>query len=380
MITTFDLSTRIIFGVGSISSLNHEASLLGRHALLVTGKGAVRRLGILERALFLLKEACIQTTLFDHVEPNPRSSTVDEGIKLARAKGVDLIIALGGGSAMDAAKAIAFGLACNGPVWDYIQQEEYPEGDLLPLIMIPTVAASGSEANGNAVISNWEKHEKRIISDNRLQPKVSLVDPLLTLSLPPRQTAQGGVDIFCHIAEPYLTAADTSPLRDGMAELAMRLVVEYLPKAVQTPHDLQSRTQLSWLSTIACSQFMSLGGKSGNMTMHGLEHALSGYYDIAHADGLAALLPAYMRNLYPVRRHRIEMLGEKVFGQTDGILAVENWLKKNNIDFSLKDLGVAEAKIEEIAAAAIVMSPWVKNHPGVLDKRVATSLYSTAFN
>ncbi|PKH45000.1 alcohol dehydrogenase [Dehalococcoides mccartyi] len=146
MITTFDLSTRIIFGVGSISSLNHEASLLGRHALLVTGKGAVRRLGILERALFLLKEACVQTTLFDHVEPNPRSSTVDEGIKLARAKGVDLIIALGGGSAMDAAKAIAFGLACNGPVWDYIQQEEYPEGDLLPLIMIPTVAASGSEA------------------------------------------------------------------------------------------------------------------------------------------------------------------------------------------------------------------------------------------
>jgi hypothetical protein len=125
---------------------------------------------------------------------------------------------------------------------------------------------------------------------------------------------------------------------------------------------------------------MSLGGKSGNMTMHGLEHALSGYYDIAHADGLAALLPAYMRNLYPVRRHRIEMLGEKVFGQTDGILAVENWLKKNNMNFSLKDLGVAEAKIEEIAAAAIVMSPWVKNHPGVLDKRVATSLYSTAFN
>jgi alcohol dehydrogenase class IV len=208
---------------------------------------------------------------------------------------------------------------------------------------------------------------------------VSIVDPELTLTLPARPTAQGGVDIFCHLIEPYVTAADPQPLTDGIVETSMKLVVDYLPRALKNLTDLEARSQLSWASTVASSAFASLGGGDGSMTMLGMEHPLSGYNDMAHGDGLAALLPAYVKSLAEVRAGRITKLGRSVFGKEDGLAAVEEWLKDINMRFRLRDLGIEKDKLPELAQNALDTAPWLRRHPKKLDAQVVTAIYEAAW-
>ena len=153
------------------------------------------------------------------------------------------------------------------------------------------------------------------------------------------------MDIFCHLVEPYITAGNPQPLTDGIVETCMKLVVDYLPRVLEKLDDLEARSQLSWASTIACSAFAGLGGGDGSMTMHGIEHPLSGMYDMAHGDGLAALLPAWLRSLADIRQDRLDKLACNVFGKKDGIKAVEDWLKACNMNLKLRDLGVEKAKL-----------------------------------
>ena len=291
MITKFHIPTRIICGAGSFKLLGGEAARLGKRALLVTGKSSARQTGLLDRAAADLLRHGVEVTIFDRVEPNPRSDTVDEGAGIIREKGLDLVIALGGGSPMDAAKGMVIGAAGGKPIFHYIRTGEKVAGSAPALITVPTVAASGSESNCGAVITEWETHEKCVVSDRCSFPAVSIVDPELTLSVPVRPTAQGGIDIFCHLVEPYVTASKPQPLTDGIVETSMKLVVDYLPRVLKKLDDLEARSQLSWASTIACSAFAGLGGGDGSMTMHAIEHPFSGLYDIAHGDGLAAFCP-----------------------------------------------------------------------------------------
>jgi len=298
MVTTLYLPTKIIFGSGCVAKLGAEVRGLGKRAVLVTGSHSARQTGLLDKVTRDLENNGLEVCIFDKVVSNPRASTVDEGARLVRQKGVDLIIGLGGGSA------------------------------ILPLVLVPTVAASGSEADNAAVITNWETHEKRVLFSPAFFSKVSIVDPGLTLTAPGKLTAQGGVDIFCHVGECYITTERASPLTDGILETVIKLVVETLPRALSKLDDIDFRTKLSWASTIACSPVRYLGGGAGYLTLHGIELPLSGYYDIAHGDGLAALLPAWMRYTFPVRQERFNSLGRNVFGETDGIAAVEGWLDK----------------------------------------------------
>ena len=378
-ITRFHLPTKIIFGSGSLAEIGAEARKIGQAAILVTGSTSMRKTGVLDRVTKDLKANGVSVLVFDRVEPNPRASTVDEGSRMARQIKADLIIGLGGGSAMDAAKAIALASSTTQPIWHYVEAKAVVKEPVPSLILIPTVAASGSEVNSGAVITNWSTHEKRVLISSHCFARVSIIDPDLTLTLPEKSTAQGGVDIFCHLAECYLTAAEPSPLTDGIMETAMRMVVESLPQVLASLHDIEARTRLSWASTIACSQFASLGGGDGSMTLHGIEHPLSGYYDIAHADGLAALLPAWMRYTFPTRSERFFSLGKRIFNEVDGIRATERWLEGLGMKLRLGSLGIELENLEELASCAVRTAPWLKYHPRLLDVAATRQLYENSY-
>ena len=377
----FFLPTRIISGCGTISRLGTEAKKLGNRALLVTGRNSSRRTGLLDRVSHDLEDNDVKLLLFDRVEPNPRATTVDAGAELARREGADLIIGMGGGSAMDAAKCINLANASHKSISHYLSGASRirTAEPLLPLVLVPTVAASGSEANEGAVITDWESHQKVVVFSSLLFPTLSIVDPELTLSLPRKATAQGGVDIFCHVVESYLTTDNPSPLTDGIMETVMRMAVENLPRALEKPDDIDARNSLSQASTLACSQFVDLGGGAGTMTLHGIEHPLSGYYDIAHGDGLAALLPAWMASFFAERRERFASLGRNVFHQTDGIAAVEDWLNKVGMKLRLQELGIEQERLDEVADCAVRTAPWLANHPTRLDAPAVARIYRQSY-
>ncbi len=381
MVTTLYLPTKIIFGSGCVAKLGAEVRGLGKRAVLVTGSHSARQTGLLDKVTRDLENNGLEVCIFDKVVSNPRASTVDEGARLVRQKGVDLIIGLGGGSAMDTAKCMALASSGGKPIWDYYigaRDIEVVE-PLLPLVLVPTVAASGSEADNAAVITNWETHEKRVLFSPAFFSKVSIVDPGLTLTAPGKLTAQGGVDIFCHVGECYITTERASPLTDGILETVIKLVVETLPRALSKLDDIDFRTKLSWASTIACSPVRYLGGGAGYLTLHGIELPLSGYYDIAHGDGLAALLPAWMRYTFPVRQERFNSLGRNVFGETDGIAAVEGWLDKVGMKLSLRTLGIEPQHIEEIADCAVRTARQLSKHPNLLDASAVAQIYRNSY-
>ena len=378
MITAFHLPTRIIFGVGSLKQLGAEARELGQKAILVTGRSSVRRTGMLDGVIQDLRNNGVDTLIFDKVVPNPRTSTIDEGARLVRQEGVDLIIGLGGGSAMDTAKGIRLASTGTKPLWDYIGTDIKVSGTLLPLILVPTTAATGSEANNFALITNWETREKKACITPYIFPTLSIVDPELTLSVPKQQTATGGVDIFCHVVEGYITAQEPSSLTDGIMEAVMRMAVVFLPKVLTRLDDIEARSQLSWASTLACSQFVNLGGGYGQRTLHFISNPLSGYYDVAHGDALAALLSAWMKYTFPVKPERFYSLGENVFGEKDGIIATERWLDEVGMKFRLRDLSIETALFEEIAARAATESR-LKVHPRLLDVAAIKQIYQDSY-
>ncbi len=378
-ITRFNMPIKFIIGRGSFAQLGKEATRLGKTALLVTGSRSMRSTGVLEKAVGDLAGNGVATVVFDRVESNPRTSTIDTAAGIARENKADIIIALGGGSVMDASKCIALTTVCGEPIFACYQGKANTRVKALPIVAVPTVAASGSEANNGAVITNWETHEKVVFMHPSTYPAVSIVDPALTLTVPARTTAQGGVDIFCHLAEAYITADESTLINDALRESSMRTVVDALPDVLSRLDDIEGRSKLTWASTIACSQFSSLGGGTGLMTLHGLEHALSAVYDIAHGDGLAALLIEWMKYTLPARRERINKLGQNVFGASNGIEATKNWLHKVGMDRRLRDLGAKEADFKALADNALTTAPWIKYHPVPLDNAAIIDIYRKSY-
>jgi alcohol dehydrogenase YqhD (iron-dependent ADH family) len=377
-ISRFYLPTRFIIGSGAIAQIGRESFKLGKTSLIVTGSSSMRRTGVLDKVLSYLRDAGVKAVVFDKVEPNPRASTIDEGANLARNNGIDHVIGLGGGSAMDAAKCIALATCGKDLIFSYFKGTAKNK-KALPILLVPTVAASGSEANNGAVFTNWDTHEKVALIHPAIYPTTSIVDPSLTLTLPAKQTAQGGVDIFCHLVESYITAQETTLINDSIRESAMKTVVQSLPAVLKKLDDISERERLTWSSTIACSQFATLGGGSGSMTLHGIEHPLSGEYDIAHGDGLASLMIEWMKKTYSYRQERFEKLGRNVFGEPDGIAAAEKWLKLVGMDHRLRQLGVQEADFEKLADNAVRTAPWIKFHPGPMDKETIISIYKNSY-
>jgi alcohol dehydrogenase YqhD (iron-dependent ADH family) len=375
MITNFQLTTALIFGNGSINNLGQEAAKLGHKALIVTYPD-IERIGLLDKVVKDLKEKNIQVVIFNKVQCNPRTTTVDEGAEFAREEKPDLFIGLGGGSVMDTTKGIAITSTGSAPVWDYALHRASPQGPIHPIIQVPTIAGTGSEMNPSAVLTNWESHIKMSLGGfPALQAKVAIVDPVLTLTVPMRQVKAGGVDILSHLIEYYLTDDNPCPLTDGISETGMKMVVEYLPRAIAHPEDLKARTELSWASTVAMSKIARLGGGGGNMTCHAIEHALSGYYDITHGEGLAALLPVWMKHFYKINNTRFNALGKNVFGKKDGLKATEQFLDSIGMRLHLGDLG---CKLEDVQMITDLI---IKSYPGklALDENAIADIYRNSF-
>jgi len=354
--TIFHNPIKLVFGEGTVDKVGEEAALLGKHALVVIGGSSAKKTGLLDKVLADLKAHGIATTVFDGVTPNPRSSTIDEGARVAVKNNVDLIIGVGGGSVMDASKAIRLAYSGGRPIFEYYTgaADSKTVTSKAALMLVCTMAATGSEFNNGAVVTNWDTHEKRFILAPLYYPSVSIVDPALTLSMPVAQLAKGGVDIFMHVVENYITHQGGAPMADALREAIMKVVVEWLPLSVKDPSNLEARANLSWASTLACSQIITLGGGAGYRPIHLIEHPVSGYFDVSHGDGLSALLPAWLRQSMDVRGDRIAKVGRNVFGvEKDAVGAIEKWLDSVGMKITLRQLGVTEDKFEAMAKTAL---------------------------
>ncbi|MCL4479839.1 MAG: iron-containing alcohol dehydrogenase [Deltaproteobacteria bacterium] len=342
--------TKVYFGTGEFQNAAKRARGFGDRALLVTGRSAMKRLGLTDKLLLMLDKEDIQAVVYDKIEPNPRVDSVDQGAMMAEKEGCDFIIALGGGSVMDASKGIALVSVSKGSVWNYIRSwDKEPDriSNALPVITIPTIAATGSELNGTAVITKWDTHEKAVLEHEILTPVCSVIDPELTVSTNSKTTADSGTDILCHLLETYITGNNTSDVSDRMTEGLLQIVIEYTIKAIAYPDDIEARSYLSWASSLALSGIPS-AGRGGSFPIHQIEHVLSGWYDISHGRGLGIILVPYLEFMLDVRPERIAKLGERLFDYTGtmeekaeaAILKIKNWLNEIGIKEHLENVGI----------------------------------------
>jgi len=284
----FGIPTRIHFGSGEIEKVGQLVSRFGKKPIVVTGKSSMKQTGILEKIVNNLEQQKIESVVFDHVKPNPDCEVIDQGASVAGKKNRDVVIGLGGGSAIDAAKCIAVAAANRMPIWECVNKKtfglnkEVKEG--IPLVAIPTTAGTGSEGDKFAVITNKETKEKPGVGSPYFYPKLSIIDPQLTIPLPPETTIFTGLDTFFHGIEALLSIR-SNILSDLFAESAVKLAIENLPIAKTEPNNIIAREKMAFASLMG-GIAMDL---AGNILIHAMEHPLSGHFDIPHAEGLVVL-------------------------------------------------------------------------------------------
>ena len=378
------LPVKILFKSGGISYAGKIVKRFGKKAFIIIGRGSVKKYGYLDKLISSLDKYGIEYKVFEGIPENPTVKLIDRGAEEGRKFNPDLIIGFGGGSAMDAAKGISVILKNGGSIWDYIsfkgKKGKSIEQTPLPIIEIPTVAASGSEANGGAVITNERTKEKAVIIKNGTIPIYSIVDPSLTITLPLRTTVFGGVDMFCHILERYLTTKHDVYITDKVQEYLMKILVEFLPKVLKEPKNLSYREKISFVSTLACSKFPDIGGGSGDMTLHALEHPISGYHpEIPHGAGLASLLPAYINDVCRVNNHRCIKLGKRLFQNENLYSAILHFLKSISAYKTLKEWGIKEDELSLFTQNAIRTGYWLNTHPYPLKEQDIYRIYREAY-
>lgn len=309
---TFQNPTRIHFGKGSIEQLRNELPTFGQNILLVYGGGSIKKNGIYDAVLAILND--LQMNIFEvtGVEPNPRVSTARKGIEICKTEKIDIVLAIGGGSVIDCAKLIVAGATVEEDAWDIVKKKVFPQS-ALPLATILTLSATASEMNSGSVITNMETKEKLGWGSPYTFPKFSILDPEYTYTVPQDQIVNGVVDTMTHILEQYFHNATNTPLTDEMSEGILRTIIDVAPKALAEPTNYEHRETLMLAGTLGLNGFLSLGSR-GDWATHNIEHAVSAYYDIAHAAGLAILMPNWMRHNLHVQPERFARLAEKVFG------------------------------------------------------------------
>jgi alcohol dehydrogenase len=359
------LPTKVMFGPGAVGRLPEAVAGLGKKALLLTyGDGSMRATGTLDKVTGLLKQAGVSVTVDEGVEPNPDSEYVDRMAEAARKEGYSFVVGLGGGSAIDAAKAVAILTVNETSIVEYLPGGRNPfmEGvkDALPIVAIPTTAGTGSEVTHIAVISDRKNHYKPGIVHPSLYPTVSIVDPELMLTAPKGVTASTGADVLFHALEGYISRG-ANPFTDLVAEEAMRLVVENLGQAYNNGTDLNARTKMAWACTLAGIPL----DQANVVAIHALGHGISGHTNAAHGATMAALGPAYLRYTYqsnPTRYAKIaRLLGEPAEGLSELELAARSgdalarFLATVDMNITASSLGVTEDMIPAIAKEAFLI-------------------------
>lgn len=325
----------------------------GKKVLVHYGGGSVVRSGLLARVTKSLEDAGVQYIELGGVVPNPRSGLVYEGIELCRKEGVDFILAVGGGSSIDSSKAIAIGVPYEGDFWDFYQGKKIEKA--LPVATVLTLAAAGSEASNSSVITHENGNMKRGTGSDLIRPVFSILNPELTTTLPPYQTACGATDMFAHVLERYFTNTKNVEITDRMCEAIMLTIINETPKVLANPNDYDARANIMWAGMVAHNDICGVG-REQDWATHQLEHELSGLYDVAHGAGLAVMFPAWMKYNMKHDVMRFAQLAVRVFGcemdfqnpertAKEGIAKFEQFLLSIGMPIRFKELG---AKAEDI--------------------------------
>ncbi|MEO1654957.1 MAG: iron-containing alcohol dehydrogenase [Bacteroidota bacterium] len=311
--------TRILFGAEMKGEFVKACLPFGKKGMIVTGGSSMERLGYLDEVKAAFAEQGIELIHFKGIEPNPVAQTINKAAKIGQEAAVDFILALGGGSVMDASKAIG-GLihAQEDDVWPYVLGEPKSRQmkGAIPILTIPTTAATASEVTAYAVISNPEVNGKSVLGYEFFKPLVSWMNPAYTTSLGARTTQDGAADILSHVLENYILGGDNSPIADRYTEMVIHTVLETLPKVLKDPENLDLRADLLWASDLALNGYQLAGRNPSQFVLHSMEHAASGFHpELAHGRGLATLYPAYFHWLWEQdrARERFAQLGRRIF-------------------------------------------------------------------
>lgn len=355
----YNAYTDIRFGEGQVETLRELVSPYGKRVLMVYGGGSIRKNGLYDKVREQLHD--FEITELPGVEPNPKITSVREGVKLCKEQGIEVVLAVGGGSTIDAAKVIAGGAYYDGDPWDLVTDNS-KIGKVLPIVTILTLAATGSEMNKNAVISNMETNEKLGTSSHDFIPKASICDPTYLYTLPEKQTAAGTADIMSHIFEQYFQMEKRAFISDRFAEGLLKACIKYCPIALKDPENYEARANLMWASTQALNGLIS-SGKGGAWTCHPIEHELSAYYDITHGVGLAIVTPRWMR--YILNDTTVDKFCEyarNVWDITEAdpykcanmaIDATERFFADCGIPMTLTEVGIDDSKFRAMAQKAV---------------------------
>jgi len=362
----FEIPTKIKFGENALSflpSLTEEFCKLGNKVLVLYGSDRVRKNGLYRELENALRERGFDCIPFGGIMENPILSTVEEAIRVAREEGVAMILAIGGGSVIDSAKAIALGCCYDGPVWDFYDGKQ-SAAEALPLGVVLTMAATASEANGVSVIWNKEINVKKALTEPLTRPAFALLNPKLTGTVPASVTAAGAIDIFAHAFERYIDLEEENTLRNHLCEAVMLTVAEVLPKTLAEPDSYEYRSQLMWAATVAHSNMI---GFHGDYACHALSHVLTACFGISHGMGLGMLMPAWCRYMLQIQPEGIRKLFEAVWVNwkgngtegsiQDGIQEFEAFVRACGCPVNLReakpDLSVDEIDLDALVKKAI---------------------------
>ncbi len=308
--------TKIIFGKNEVDRIGSEAAPFGKKAIVLIGKGSAKKSGLYARVISSLNMYSIKSVTYEGIKSNPVFEDADEAVLLAKEFGADMVIAIGGGSVIDTAKAVAMGFYVEHSVWDFYMQKEKPE-NALPLINILTLAATGTEMNSSTVLQDNAAGMKKGFSSPHIFPKLSILDPILTYSVPANYTAYGIADLIAHCLEVYFGKGN-APLSDYYIASILKLATVYGPKVIEHPDDYDARANIMWLATNALNGSLVNGKGNGDWGSHLYEHSLSVLFDVAHGAGLSIVFPAWMKHFAPKFEAKLAFLGKMVFDINEG--------------------------------------------------------------
>lgn len=353
----YDIPVKVYFGENQLGNLGEELKKYGKRVLLTYGGGSIKKIGLYNKVIAEIKNAGLEIFELSGIEPNPRITSVNKGAEICKNEKIDVLLAVGGGSTIDATKFIGAGAFYDGDVWDIITRK-VPVTNCLPIVTVLTLSATGSEMDAGGVISNLDTKDKIGYMHPMLLPKVSFLDPTNTYTVSPYQTACGSADIMSHIIEVYFNMNQDLYMLDSIAEALMKTVIKYTPIAMKEPENYEARANLMWASSWAINGFIN-GGKRQAWSCHPIEHELSAYYDITHGLGLAILTPRWMgytldettvskfyqfgcnvfeidKNMEPmaVAKKSIEMLSDFLF-KTLGLKSTFTEIGIDDINFSI---------------------------------------------
>ncbi len=362
----FENPTKIIFGQGQIKRIGQETARFGKKVLLVYGQGSIKNSGVYDQVISSLLEHELLVVEFPGVRSNPVLSHAMQGIEIAKREGVEVVLAVGGGSVIDTAKTIAAGVRVDHDVWDFFIFKKNIQA-ALPVVTVLTISASASEMNAAAVVTREEGHQKYSIRSLHIQPKVSILDPSVLFTLDRAYSAYSAVDAITHMLEGYFNNSEMnpSPLQDGIVEGLMKTIMGATETILQHPDDYDARANMMWAATLAFNGLTTAGMGQVALPVHMIEHSLSALYDIAHGAGLAIILPGWMKSQLHCKTGRFARLAREVFGikaEKDeeaalaGIERIKEWFSLIGSPVLLKEVQIPGQDIEKIADNAFALA------------------------